>query len=202
MRFITYKVPVEFIQENMVLFIRTEDLHRGQDAASPRTLKDQLRRNNPFFIELRKTEPVKLDLADLIAKYSSVGKKSIRDAYYISDDKKMMMMLIKPMWDVDPAARRPRASSTSLTGGAKMGEPMQKGPLAEAAKNRGRRPGGGLRHDGRPQDALPSASPAATRRPSTTATRCSESLDDVFIWAFVFIVRHHHRLLPQVGAHR
>ena len=25
-RFITYKVPVEFVQENMVLFIRTEDL--------------------------------------------------------------------------------------------------------------------------------------------------------------------------------
>ena len=97
-RFITYKVPIEFVQENMVLFIRTEDLVEGKKRINA-YLKDQLRRNNPFFIELRKTEPVKLDLTDLINKYSSIGKKSIRDDYYISDDKKMMMVLIKPMWN-------------------------------------------------------------------------------------------------------
>lgn len=97
-RFITYKVPVEFIQENMVLFIRTEDLAEGKRRISA-YMKDQLRRNNPFFIEIKKTEPVKLELDDLIQKYSSVGKKSIRDDYYVSDDKKMMMMLIKPMWN-------------------------------------------------------------------------------------------------------
>ena len=62
-RSLTYKVPVEFIQENMVLFIRTEDLIEGKKRINA-YLKDQLRRNNPFFIELRKTEPVKLDLTD------------------------------------------------------------------------------------------------------------------------------------------
>jgi hypothetical protein len=97
-RFITYKVPVDFIQENMVLFIRTEDLEEGKRRIMA-YLKDQLRRNNPFFIEIKKTEPVKLDLDDLIQKYSAVGKKSIRDDYYISDDKKMVMMLVKPMWN-------------------------------------------------------------------------------------------------------
>ncbi|MGZ3458364.1 MAG: efflux RND transporter permease subunit, partial [Archangium sp.] len=97
-RFITYKVPVEFVQQNMVLFIKTEDLAEGKRRIMA-YLKDQLRRNNPFFIEIQKTEPVKLDLSDLIEKYSSVGKKSIRDDYYISKDRKMLLILIKPMWD-------------------------------------------------------------------------------------------------------
>ncbi|MFL5343874.1 MAG: efflux RND transporter permease subunit [Hyalangium sp.] len=99
-RFITYKLPVEFMQQNMALFIKTEDLAEGKRRISA-YMKDQLRRNNPFFIELKKTEPVKLDLQDLIKKYSSVGKKSIIDDYYISRDRKMMMMLIKPMWDTN-----------------------------------------------------------------------------------------------------
>ncbi|WNG40348.1 MMPL family transporter [Archangium violaceum] len=97
-RFITYKVPVEFVQQNMALFIKTEDLLEGKTRIMA-WLKDQLRRNNPFFIEIQKTEPVKLELTDLINKYSSVGKKSIRDDYYISQDRKMMLILIKPMWD-------------------------------------------------------------------------------------------------------
>ncbi|QRK09758.1 MMPL family transporter [Archangium violaceum] len=97
-RFITYKVPVEFVQQNMALFIKTEDLLEGKSRIMA-WLKDQLRRNNPFFIEIQKTEPVKLELTDLINKYSSVGKKSIRDDYYISQDRKMMLILIKPMWD-------------------------------------------------------------------------------------------------------
>jgi hypothetical protein len=99
-RFVTYKIPVEFVQQNMALFIKTEDLAEGKKRISA-YMKDQLRRNNPFFIELKKTEPVKLDLQDLISKYSSVGKKSIIDDYYISPDRKMMMMLVKPMWDTN-----------------------------------------------------------------------------------------------------
>ena len=99
-RFVTYKIPVEFVQQNMSLFIKTEDLAEGKRRINA-YMKDQLRRNNPFFIELKKTEPVKLDLQDLINKYSSVGKKSIIDDYYISPDRKMMMILIKPMWDTN-----------------------------------------------------------------------------------------------------
>jgi len=97
-RFITYKLPVEFIQQNMVLFVKTEDLREVKKRVSA-YLKDQLRRNNPFFVEIRKTEPVKLELTDIIDHYSHVGSKSILDDYNISDDKKMMLVLIKPMWD-------------------------------------------------------------------------------------------------------
>ncbi len=97
-RSVTWKLPVEFIQQNMALFIKTEDLTEGKRRIMA-WLKDQLRRNNPFFIEIQKTEPVKLEMDDLVNKYSSVGKKSIRDDYNISNDKKMVLMLIKPMWD-------------------------------------------------------------------------------------------------------
>jgi predicted RND superfamily exporter protein len=101
-RTVTYKMPVEFVQKNMVLFIHTEDLIEAKSRIN-RFLRDQIRRHNPFFIEIKKTEPVKLDLSDLIAKYDHVGKKSIADDYYLSthdtDGKRMLMILVKPTWD-------------------------------------------------------------------------------------------------------
>lgn len=97
-RWVKEKLPVEFIQQNMVLFIDPADLLEAKKRINA-YLKDQLRRNNPFFIELRKTEPVKLELGDLIAKYSKVNKKSILDEYNISDDKLMVLLVVKPMWD-------------------------------------------------------------------------------------------------------
>ncbi|HZA49533.1 MAG TPA: MMPL family transporter [Myxococcaceae bacterium] len=105
-RFVTYKVPVEFVQKNMVLFIDTEDLAEAKKRINA-YIKDQIRRNNPFNFDLTgvKREPVKLELQDLIDKYSKVGEKSIRDDYYISDDRQMMMMLIKPMWNTTELPR-------------------------------------------------------------------------------------------------
>ncbi|WP_232293832.1 efflux RND transporter permease subunit [Stigmatella aurantiaca] len=103
-RFLHYKMPVQFVQENMVLFLKTEDLAEAKRRISA-FLKDQIRRNNPFYIELKKTEPVKLELQDLIDKYSTVGKKSIVDDYYISPDRKMLLLLIKPMWDTNELSK-------------------------------------------------------------------------------------------------
>ena len=97
-RNVSYKLPVEFIQQNMVLFVKTEDLVEGKRRVMA-FLRDKLKRSNPFFIDLGGTKPVELNMQDLIDKYSSVGKKSIRDDYNISTDKKMVLMLIKPMWD-------------------------------------------------------------------------------------------------------
>ncbi len=133
-RFITYKVPIKFIQENMVLFIKTEDLIEGKRRINA-YIKDQLRRNNPFFIEIRKTEPVKLELEDLIAKYAAVGKKSIRDEYYISDDRQMILMLIKPMWNSTQLAET-KQFLDHMTGEAKIGE-ASKGMLADIARETG-----------------------------------------------------------------
>ncbi|MCY1031815.1 MMPL family transporter [Corallococcus sp. BB11-1] len=99
-RSLTYKIPVEFVQQNMVLFVKTEDLAEGKRRIMA-FLKDQIRRSNPFYIEIKKTEPVKLDLQDLVDKYASVGNKSIADDYYISQDRKLLLLLIKPMWDTN-----------------------------------------------------------------------------------------------------
>src|SRR5262245_27762933 len=85
----TYERPVEFVQRTMVLFIKTEDLIEAKTRIM-KYVRDQIRRNNPFFFELTKTEPVKLDLSDLVKKYSSIGKKTIIDDYYISPDRKML----------------------------------------------------------------------------------------------------------------
>jgi len=113
-RFISYKLPVEFIQTNMVLFVKTEDLAEVKKRVNA-YLKDQLRRNNPFFVEIRKTEPVKLELDDIINKYTRVAKKSILDDYNISDDKKMVLMLIKPMWDSNELGKTKEYLENTLT---------------------------------------------------------------------------------------
>ncbi len=97
-RNVTYRIPVEFMQEKMVLFVDTNDLIEVKTRVN-KFVKDQIRKANPFYIELRKTEPAKLDVSDIIGKYTSVGKKSIVDEYYISPDQKMMILLMKPMWD-------------------------------------------------------------------------------------------------------
>lgn len=97
-RNVSYKLPVEFIQQNMVLFVQTEDLVEGKRRIMA-FLRDKLKRSNPFFIDLGGSEPVKLDMQDLVDKYSSIGKKSIRDDYNISTDKKMLLLLVKPLWD-------------------------------------------------------------------------------------------------------
>ncbi len=97
-RFTTYKLPVDFIQKNMVLFIDTKDLIEGKNRINA-YLRDQLKRRSPFFFEIVPTKPVELKMDDLFDKYTHIGKKSIRDDYYISDDTKMLIMLIKPTWD-------------------------------------------------------------------------------------------------------
>src|SRR4051812_21726803 len=112
-RWFKEKLPVEFIQEKMVLFVKTEDLQEAKTRISA-YLKDQLKRNNPFYIELRKTDPVKLELDDLITKYSKINKKSILDDYYISDDRKMVLLIVKPMWDSSELGKTKEYIETTL----------------------------------------------------------------------------------------
>ncbi len=97
-RSVTYKAPVDFVQQNMVLFVQPDDLKEAKRRIN-KYIHEEIRRTSPFFFELVKTEPPKLDLSDLVAKYNSIGKKSIIDDYYLSRDHKMLLLLIKPMWD-------------------------------------------------------------------------------------------------------
>ncbi len=183
-RFITYKVPVEFIQENMVLFIRTEDLVEAKRRIML-YLKDQLKRANPFFIELRKTEPVKLEIQDLIAKYSSVGKKSIRDDFYISEDRKMVILLVKPMWTSTELSRT-KALIDVLTGGVKPGQPAS-GLFAEVGKDLGL----SFTEDYAKMGDAKTVYMGFTGSYKTAlddSYAIQDSLDEVFLYAFIFIV--------------
>ena len=128
---------------------------------------------------------MKLDLTDLINKYSSIGKKSIRDDYYISDDKKMMMILIKPMWN---STMLPKTQEfvDAMTGGAPIGTPVTKGLLFEAAKKSGVE----LVEDytlmgDRKRVAFGFTGSYKTSVDDNYAM--TQSLDDVLAYAFVFI---------------
>ena len=145
-RTLTYKVPVDFVQKNMVLFIRTEDLLEGKRRIME-WYADARKRANPFFIEIKKTEPVKLELSDLVDRYSSVGKKSIKDDFYISNDRKMVLLIVKPMWDsnkLDESSRYLKklqadlaAYSASNPHGIKLVERYKEAPGAPLTGNKG-----------------------------------------------------------------
>lgn len=97
-RNVTYKVDVEFLRRNGALFMETPDLVELKTRVMTK-LKDAIKRANPFFMEIEETEPYELKVDDIIEKYTKVGKRSIKSDYYLSDDRQMMLMLIKPMWD-------------------------------------------------------------------------------------------------------
>ncbi len=95
-RRVRLKLDISWVRERIGLYVLTPDLIEARKRLKAK-IKDVVRRNNPFHITLRKTEPVKLDLKDIVDKYKQVGKKGIRDDYNISPDRKMVLLLIKPM---------------------------------------------------------------------------------------------------------
>lgn len=96
-RAVIHKLPTEFLRKRAAMFMATEDLDEVKRRVMLK-VRDSVKRASPFFMELTKTEPVKLEIDDILAKYKSVGKKSIDDDYYISDDRKLLMITVRPMW--------------------------------------------------------------------------------------------------------
>lgn len=103
-RAVTYKVPTEFLRSNAAMFMQTEDLKELRQRVMAK-LRDVIKRASPFYMEIRPTPPVELKTDDIINKYTKVGKKSITDDYYISADRQMLLLLIKPMWDSNQLER-------------------------------------------------------------------------------------------------
>lgn len=103
-REVTYRVSVDFLQRNAALFMKTEDLSELRTRVMTK-LRDAIKRANPFFMEIEPTEPYKLKLDDIIDKYTKIGQKSITDDYYISDDRQMLLLLVKPRWTNNQLAK-------------------------------------------------------------------------------------------------
>lgn len=98
-----YKVDQEFVRNHAPLFVKTDDLKKIRKH-SMHFIKDYLKRKDPFFFEIEPTKPVsekdtRAKIEPIINKYLNIGKKSIVDDYYISNDKKMLTVAIKPLWD-------------------------------------------------------------------------------------------------------
>ncbi|MEQ9497286.1 MAG: MMPL family transporter [Deltaproteobacteria bacterium] len=91
------KLDVGFLRKNAALFMKTEDLEEVRRRVMAK-LKDVVKRASPFFFEIKKTEPVKLELDDILAKYQ-LGNRRMEEDYNVSADGEMALILIKPTWD-------------------------------------------------------------------------------------------------------
>ena len=91
-RHVTYKLDTSFVRQKAPMFVETKDLEEIHTQGMAK-IKDAIRRASPFFVELKKTEPYQPHLDPIIDKYKRVGKKSITDDYYISEDKKMSSLM-------------------------------------------------------------------------------------------------------------
>ncbi|MDF1566163.1 MAG: MMPL family transporter [Deltaproteobacteria bacterium] len=133
-----YKVRTDFVRERAGLFMKTEDLEVVRDRVFA-YLEDQKRRADPFFFELRPTEPVKLELEDIIAKYRKIGRKTITDDYWISDDKQMLTIVAKPNWAQNELGKtgelvdllRQRFTEYGKTGKATLVEDYEREPSSD-----------------------------------------------------------------------
>lgn len=94
-RSVTYKQDISFVRKNIGMYVETKDLETARERIRKK-IRQEIRKANPFSIELveRKDEPLNLD--DIVEKYRSMAKKEIDDDYYIARDKQMVLLLIKP----------------------------------------------------------------------------------------------------------
>lgn len=97
-RTVMHKLPTEFLRKRAAMFMSTEDLSEVRRRVMTK-MRDAIKRASPFYVEIKKTEPYKLELDDIVDKYKHVGKKSIDDDYYLSDDRKALMLTLRLMWD-------------------------------------------------------------------------------------------------------
>ncbi|MBL8019781.1 MAG: MMPL family transporter [Leptospirales bacterium] len=98
-RFVQYKYSLDFIKRKFLFFWKTDDLSEAIRRVSLKR-DDLQKRADPFFIDLGQGQ-VRLDLSDIISKYTKVGKKEIIDDYYVSPDRRMMVLLVKPAFSMN-----------------------------------------------------------------------------------------------------
>ena len=99
-RSVVYRMPAWFIRDRAPLYMATEDLEEVRRQVTAK-IKDVVRRASPFFFEIEETEPYELNLEPVIDKYRKVGRKSISDDFYISDDGEMVLLVARPAWDTN-----------------------------------------------------------------------------------------------------
>lgn len=142
-RHVTYKLSTEFIRQKAPMFVDTKDLEEVRRQGMLK-IKDAIRRASPFFVEIKETKPYEHTLDPIIDKYKKVGKKSIADDYYISEDKQMVLLVVKPMWDgnelgktgelVEDLRQKLAAYSKNNKRGVQLAEEYDREPHKEKSK--------------------------------------------------------------------
>lgn len=98
-KFIVHKFSLEFVKKKLLYYMKTEDLREAFRRIGIKR-EEMIEKASPFYIELEKKD-YNLDLSDIRKKYSKLGKKEIIDDYYVSPDRKMMIMTIKPSFSMN-----------------------------------------------------------------------------------------------------
>ncbi|MCB1143876.1 MAG: MMPL family transporter [Leptospiraceae bacterium] len=93
-RYISYRYDVSFLQDRFPLFILPDDLREVRNRVN-KQLEREKNKLNPFFMNLGGDEE-EINFDDIIQKYAKLSKRDIFDEYTISQDKGMLIMLVKP----------------------------------------------------------------------------------------------------------
>ena len=105
-RYVRHKIDLDFIQTRILYYMKTPDLREAFRRIGLK--RDELiERANPFFLDLGQPR-YHLDLSDIRARYSKIGKKEIIDDYYVSPDRSMMVIVVKPSFSHDNIGRSER----------------------------------------------------------------------------------------------
>lgn len=102
-RAIRHKFSLDFIQKKFLFYWDTADLREAFRRIGIKR-EEMIARADPFYIELVRRD-YRLDLSDILAKYTKIGKKEIIDDYYISPDRKMLVMVLKPTFSMNEIER-------------------------------------------------------------------------------------------------
>jgi len=102
-RYIRHRFSLDFIKRKFLYYWTGEDLREAMRRIGIKR-EELVARADPFYIELVRHD-YHLELGDLLSHYTRIGKKEIVDDYYISPDRKMMVMVIKPTFSMNEIAR-------------------------------------------------------------------------------------------------
>lgn len=94
-----HKFSLDFLRNRLMYFLETPDLEEVFRQLNDKR-EDLVTRSSPFFMDVG-APPVEVDLKAIQKKYNRVGKKEIDDDYYISPDKRMLVIVLKPSFSMN-----------------------------------------------------------------------------------------------------
>ena len=124
LRFIRYKVDLDSLYKKAYFYMETRDVAEVLRRAR-RKRAELIEKADPFYIELEDKPAYRFDVSDIIAKYRNIGgRQMFADNYFLSPDRKMLIMLLKPKFSLNEIDRATQLleDMTALVEAKKYGE--------------------------------------------------------------------------------